>query len=197
MNIVLGEVNEAEMLTQIAAGNEQAFFVLFKAYSPLIRPFARKIALSEMSAEDILQETFVRVWLSRDKLPEIKNLKGWMFTVAANECMRYMRNKLTYERKTEELQQIQVQPENPSPLDFVQLNEITRIVQGVVNEMPSQRRVIYQMSRNQGLKPAVIADHLCLSVGTVKNVLSKAVKDIRESLLQSGITLAVLLSYLY
>ena len=197
MNVAPGGLNEAEMAGQIAEGNERAFFLLFTAYSPLIRPFARKIALSEKAAEDILQETFIRIWLSRDKLANVENLKGWVFTVAANECMRYMRNKLTYEKKTEELQHRQEQDPYCTPLDFVQANEISRIVQSIVNKMPAQRKTIYQMSRNQGLKPAAIADQLSLSVGTVKNVLSGALKEIRQGLVQSGITVSLLLYHFY
>ena len=197
MNVAFGGMNEAEMVGQIAEGNEQAFFMLFTAYSPLIRPFARKIALSEMAAEDILQETFIRIWLNREKLTNVENLKGWIFTVAANECMRYMRNKLTYEKKTEELQHRQEKDQNCTPLDFVETNDISRIIQSIVNKMPPQRKIIYQMSRNQGLRPAAIADQLSLSVGTVKNVLSGALKEIRQGLLQAGITVALVLYHFY
>ena len=91
------------LLVSIAEGDEQAFLVLFERYAPLIRPFARHITQSEKDAEDIIQETFIRVWLYRDKLAEIHNVKSWIYTVAARECMRYMRQKLTYEKKGIEL----------------------------------------------------------------------------------------------
>jgi RNA polymerase sigma-70 factor (ECF subfamily) len=184
---------EENLYLKIAEGDEQAFLVLFKTFSPLIRPFARNITHSEADAEDVIQETFIRVWLYRDKLSEIQNLKSWIFTVAAHECMRYMRQKLTYERKTGELVHQQPVPADASPLDFVQLNEINRLVKEAVNAMPPQRKLIYRMSRDQGLKPAAIAAQLSLSVGTVKNVLSFALKEIREHLVHSGITLGVLL----
>jgi RNA polymerase sigma-70 factor (ECF subfamily) len=188
---------EAEQLLSISEGDEKTFLVLFKMFAPLIRPFARKITHSETSAEDIIQETFIRIWLYRDKLTEINNIKSWVFTVAAHECMRYMRQKLTYERKTGELLTHKTQPIEESPLDFVQINEINRIVQDVISAMPPQRKIIYQMSRDQGLKPAVIADRLDLSVGTVKNVLSRALKDIRKQLLQAGIVMSILIFHFF
>jgi RNA polymerase sigma-70 factor (ECF subfamily) len=116
-----------------------------------------------------------------------------VFTVAAHEGMRFMRQKLTYEKKTGELVNRSSQPGEASPLDFVQLNEMNRFVKEAVNAMPPQRKLIYQMSREQGLKPAAIAAQLILSVGTVKNVLSQALKEIREHLVRSGITLSLLL----
>ncbi|ANE53194.1 RNA polymerase sigma factor [Flavisolibacter tropicus] len=189
--------DDKKLLESIAEGDEQAFLMLFKRFAPLIRPFARHITHCEKGAEDILQETFMRVWLYRDKLPEIHNLKSWIFTVAAHECMRYMRQKLTYEKKVKESETHSLKSENTSPLDFVQLNEINGVVKKVVNAMPPQRKLIFQMSRDQGLKPSAIANHLELSVGTVKNVLSLALKEIREHLVRSGIPLSILLYHFY
>jgi RNA polymerase sigma-70 factor (family 1) len=189
--------DDKTLFASIAEGDEQAFLVLFERYAPLIRPFARHITHSERDAEDIIQETFIRIWLYRDKLTEIQNVKSWVFTVAAHEGMRYMRQKLTYEKKMGQLANHSLKPVEASPLDFVQRNEISRLVKEAVNAMPPQRKLIYQMSREQGLKPATIAAQMVLSVGTVKNVLSLALKEIREHLVRSGISLSLLLYHLY
>ncbi|MBV4356398.1 RNA polymerase sigma factor [Pinibacter aurantiacus] len=185
--------SEKELYARIADGDEQAFLLLFKTFSPMIRPFTRKITNSEADAEDVIQEVFVRIWLYRDRFTEIENLKSWIFTVTANECMRYMRQKLTYERKTDELVHRQPSPENNTPLEYAQLNQISRFVKEAVEGMPAQRKKIYSLSRDHGMKPAAIAAALSLSVGTVKNVLSRALNDIRDHLVASGISLSVML----
>ena len=172
--------------------DEEAFLSLFKCYAPLIRPFARKITQSDADAEDIIQETFIRIWLYRDKLPDIQHLRKWIYTVAARECMRYMRQRLSHEKKTKAFENRQELPENTCPFRFVQYNEIHKIVNRVVDAMPSQRKRIYQLSRDQGLKPAAIAAELSLSVGTVKNVLSRALNDIRYELIKAGISISLL-----
>lgn len=184
---------ETELCVRIAEGDEQAFLLLFKTFSPMIRPFARNITNSHADAEDIIQEVFVRIWLHRDRFHKIENLKGWIFTVAANECMKYMRQKLTYERKTGELLHRQPLPENATPLEYAQLNQISRLVKEAVEAMPSQRKKIYYLSRDHGMKPAAVAAALSLSVGTVKNVLSRALKDIRDHLTEGGISLGIML----
>jgi len=188
--------SEKELYARIAEGDEQAFLLLFNTFSPMIRPFARNITNSETDAEDIIQEVFVRIWLYRDRFSEIENLKSWIFTVSANECMRYMRQKLTYERKTSELVNRQPSLENTSPLEYAQLNQISRFVKEAVEAMPSQRKKIYSLSRDHGMKPAAIAVALSLSVGTVKNVLSRALNDIREHLVANGISLIITLMFL-
>jgi RNA polymerase sigma-70 factor (ECF subfamily) len=110
--------------------------------------------------------------------------------------MRYMRQKMTYERKTGELVNHQPTLENTSPLEYAQMNQISRIVKEAVEAMPSQRKKIYSLSRDHGMKPAAIAVALSLSVGTVKNVLSRALNDIREHLVASGISLIITLMFL-
>lgn len=185
--------NEPELVGDIADGDEQAFLQLFRHYSPLIRPFARRITYSEVDADEIIQETFIRIWLYRDKLPDIQNLRNWIFTVAAHESMRYMRKKLTYEKKLDKSRQEQLPATAPTPEHYTQMGEVRRIIREVVDAMPPQRRLIYELSREQGLKPAVIAQHLSLSVGTVKNVLCLSLKEIRERLLKAGIPLGILM----
>ena len=73
-----------------------------------------------------------------------------------------------------------------TPFDHLQVDEIFRIVHEAVQNMPPQRKRIFEMSRNEGLKPAAIAARLSLSVSTVKNVLSASLKEIRGCLRSSG-----------
>jgi RNA polymerase sigma-70 factor (family 1) len=189
--------NEPALVGDIADGDEQAFLQLFRHYAPLIRPFARRITYSEVDVDEIIQETFIRIWLYRDKLEGIQDLRNWIFTVAAHESMRYMRKKLTYEKKLDKSRQEQPPAVEPTPEHYTQMGDVSRIIRQAVDDMPPQRRLIYELSREQGLKPAAIAQHLSLSVGTVKNVLCQSLKEIRERLLKAGIPLGMLVYQCY
>lgn len=170
----------------IAEGDETAFAVLFKHYYPLLRPFVWKFTQSQADTDEILQETFIRVWLSRDKIPGIENLHGWIFTIASRVCLTVLRGNLNNRKKMTALQQRTVARVVETPADSTQLAEIARLVTRAVSQMPPQRQRIYRMSREEGLKPAVIADKLSLSVSTVKNVLVISLKEIREYLIAAG-----------
>lgn len=188
---------EQELLTLIAGGDEQAFYRLFTSYTPLLRPFARHITHSETDAEEILQESFIRIWLYRDKIMEVENLRSWIFTVAAHECMSYMRRKITYQQKMGQLEDRAASERENTPLEMVQLSEVIRIIQHTVAKMPPQRKLIYRLSRDESMKPADIARLLSLSVSTVKNVLSRALKEIREELLAAGLGAGLLVYYFF
>jgi len=139
----------------------------------------------------MLQETFLRVWLNRDQLPGIENLQAWIFTIASRQCLHAIRTELNHRKKLAALQVRESDREANTPLESTQLAEINRLVAQAINGMPPQRRRIYRMSREQGLKPAAIAEALSLSVATVKNALVTALKDIRQHLGAAGHTLSL------
>jgi RNA polymerase sigma-70 factor (ECF subfamily) len=183
---------EKELCMRIADGDEAAFASLFNRYYPLLRPFILKFTHSADKTEEMLQETFMRVWLSRDELPDIENLQAWIFTIAARMCLHALRTELNHRKKLAALQSLEAGQQTTTPLESTQLAEISRLVSEAVNNMPPQRQRIYRMSREQGLKPAAIAEALSLSVATVKNALVAALKDIRHHLGAAGHTISLL-----
>lgn len=186
---------EKELCMRIADGDEVAFASLFNRYYPLLRPFILKFTHSADKTEEMLQETFMRVWLNRDQLPEIENLQAWIFTIASRQCLHAIRTELNHRKKLAALQIRETDREANTPLDATQLAEISRLVSQAVNNMPPQRQRIYRMSREQGLKPAAIAETLSLSVATVKNALVAALKDIRHHLGAAGHTISLVVVF--
>lgn len=178
---------QQDLLQRISEGDEKAFEVVFNEYYPMIRPFVWKLTQSSRDTEEVLQETFIRVWLFRDKILGIDNLRAWIFKVASRECLTLLRKKLHERQKLANWQQdISGGAVEETPADFAQLSEINRIVKEAINQMPLQRRRIYQMSREEGMKPREIAEALSLSVSTVKNVLVTSLKYIRDYLADAG-----------
>jgi|RhiMetdeSRZDD1v2_1073273.scaffolds.fasta_scaffold14227_3 RNA polymerase sigma-19 factor, ECF subfamily len=183
---------DIDLYRRIADGDEAAFASLFNRYYPLLRPFIYKLTRSADKTEEMLQETFMRIWLSRDQLPVIGNVHAWIFTIASRQCLQAIRKDLNDRKKIAVLQQHEAAQVAHTPLDSAQLAEMTRLVAQAIGSMPPQRQLIYRMSREQGLKPAQIAEALSLSVATVKNVLVTALKEIRSHLAASGHVISLL-----
>lgn len=183
---------EDDVRQKIAEGDEAAFTELFNHYYTQLRPFVQRFAATETDAEEILQETFVRIWLSRDKLPGITNLRSWIFTIASRQCLTALRSNLNHRRKVTAFGRETVDRLEETPMDSASLSEMTYLVAEAVNRMPPQRQRIYRLSREAGLKPAAIAGELSLSVSTVKNVLVIALKEIRDYLSASGHVVSLL-----
>ena len=180
-----------QLFLQVAEGDERAFGTLFDAFLPKLHPFILKFIKSEQAAQEIIQETFIRVWLSRDKLSDIDNPGGWLYKVASNECYSYLRksalnnkffNPLTFEPE----------PVNSTHESFA-LKELNRLIGEAINKLPAQRKRIYHMSRVEGKSIPEIAVVLNISPNTVKNTLVATLKFIREYLVKYGIVFILLL----
>ena len=170
--------NEKILFHLVAEGDEQAFGELFNLFLPKLYPFIVKFTRSEQAAQEIIQETFIRVWLNRDKLSAIDNPGGWLYKVASNECYTYARKKALSNKFSNALT-MTTEPvlETQTELD---VKELHRLIQQAVNKLPAQRKKIYQMSRNQDKSIHEIAAALQISPNTVKNALVKSLKFIRE-----------------
>jgi RNA polymerase sigma-70 factor (family 1) len=180
-----------QLFLQVAGGDEKAFETLFNAFLPKLYPFIIKFIKSEPAAREIIQETFIRVWLSRDKLSEIDNPGGWLYKVASNECYSYLRKSILSNKF---LNPITVEPDPVSSThENLALKELNRIIGEAINKLPAQRKKIYRMSRDEGMSIPEIASILNLSPNTVKNALVTSLKFIREYLVKYGIIFFLLL----
>lgn len=183
--------DEKLLFSLVATGDEKAFEALFHLFLSRLHPFIIKYTKSEQAAQEIIQETFIRVWLNRDKLGEIENPGGWLFKVASNECYTYLRKRVLINKFSNPLT-VEPDPANATH-EQLDVKELNRLVGEAVDQLPAQRKKIYQMSRDEGKSIPEIAAALQLSSSTVKNALVISLKFIREYLAKSGITLSTLM----
>ncbi|HEY8916088.1 MAG TPA: RNA polymerase sigma-70 factor [Chitinophaga sp.] len=177
--------NEKELLVRIAEGDEAAFSILFEAYLERLKPFIEKLTTSPDDTREIIQETFVRIWLSRDKLQHVEQPAAYIFRIAANQYHMYIRRRLSQERAVSGYEETVPQSSNTTE-NTLRLNELQRLVQDAVSRLPEKRRLIFQMSRNEGMSVREIATALDLSPKTVKNTLFAALTNIRQYLAAAG-----------
>ncbi|QIL38968.1 RNA polymerase sigma-70 factor [Pedobacter sp. HDW13] len=177
---------ERALISKIVEGDEQAFSVLFFKYLPVLQVFATKFTKSDDAAEEIIQDAFLRVWLNRDKLAEVENVKAYLYKYVSNECLSYLRKKLKTDKMVDAFTAKQTDSHN-STVETINLNEVTKIIAVAIEKLPDQRRNIYQLSRRDGKTIPEIAEILRISPNTVKNALVSALKSIRIHLDQHGI----------
>lgn len=177
--------NEKELLARIAEGDESAFSILFETYLDRLKPFIEKLTVSPDDTREIIQETFVRIWLSRDKLPQVEHPAAYIFRIAANQYHMYIRRRLSQERAVSGYEETIPQSSNTTE-NTLRLNELHRLVQDAISRLPEKRRLIFQMSRNEGMSIREIATALNLSPKTVKNTLFTALTTIRQYLAAAG-----------
>lgn len=177
----------------IADGDEAAYTQVFHLYTPRLLPFILKITRDEHLAREMLQETFLRLWMKRDQLPDIQRPASWLFRIAANICLTYLRTQATRNKLQDKVKEKASPQGYSSAVEVLESKEMALIIRQAIDALPERRQAIYRLSREQGLSHQQIADQLQLSLSTVKNQLGYSVRFIQEYLRQAtGLSLAVI-----
>ena len=174
--------SESELLQLVADGDENAFREIFRRYTSLLFPFFVKLTHSSHAAEELIQETMLRFWQHRQKLPFLENPRSWLFKIGANRAYTWMSTEARRQNNVF-LEPDFIDTEVYSGIQAKQLHEEISLA---VMELPARRKLIYRLSRDRHMKVSEIADHLGLSVSTVKNTLAAALSTIWKRLQKTG-----------
>lgn len=153
--------------------SQKEFDIYFrKMYLPL-GMFALRIIGDAELAEDLVAEAFTKVWTKIEEGIEIENFRGYMYRSVRNECLSYLRSK----KETIGLDNI---PEVDE--ETIDTSERDAKLWKAIDELPEKCRQVFLLSKRDGLSNEEIAQHMGISIKTVKNQITKAFSRLRESL---------------
>lgn len=174
--------NETTLLQQIAEGDEVAFGKLFDQHKSRIYNYLLKITKSREIAEEIVLDVFLKLWIGRDLILEIKNVEAFLQKVALNKALDFLR-LVARQKKLQVLIDKEILQGNVIPADHSLLeNECADIINKALASLSPQRRLILDLSRNDGMTHDEIAIHLNLSRNTVRNTIADGLKILRKYL---------------
>lgn len=186
---------EREVIEQIKEGSKETFRLLFDQFGPKIYAFALSYLKNESDAEELLQEVFLKLWEVRSTLDSSKNLKSFLFKICINLIYDSIRRK--------NIEQVYIDyfgRNNPLSGDNtwheVIYNDMYDQLQQLIAAMPEQRRLIFRLSKEEGLSNEEIAVRLNLSRRTVENQLYRAISFLKDKIDKSSIP-AVLFFFLH
>ena len=187
--------NDRELLLRIADGDEEAFRELFDKYTPRIRPVIRAIVGTETVVKDLIQDIFLLLWISREKLPDVQSPEKWIFRIVHYESYRWLRQQSVRTRAQLQLTNsaVAAHPLSNSTEEYSRFHETAQLIRQAVHSLPPQAKKIYQLRREADMKIEDIAHALNLSPKTVKNTLTRALQTIQAYLEERGIIIPVFL----
>jgi RNA polymerase sigma-70 factor (ECF subfamily) len=171
--------NQSELLARVAASDEKAFEAIVDRYWNKIHSIALLFTKSPELAKDIVQEVFMKLWTGRQNLPEVKNFEAWIFIVARNAIFNSMRKKVRLYPADLYLADKPGQS-TLTPEEALGFKELQELIQKGVEQLPPQQKIIFKMSREQGISHEDICAELNLARSTVKNALVKALVFLRN-----------------
>lgn len=172
-------MNEKIILCQIAEGNENAFRELYEHYRNKVYYVSWKLLKSDSSAEDVLQEIFLKIWINKEKLPLIENFNAYLNTLIHNHIYNKLRKQANEERFIREFVTTDISSPNFT-FDTVLLKESQNLLKKAILHLPSQQKRVFELSRFEGKKHEEIAGILNISKETVKKHIMEASRTVKS-----------------
>jgi len=194
-----GAIDIKTLLKMVADDNRLAFNMFYDLYYDQIFRFSYYFLKDTEACREVVAETFFSIWQSRLKLKDIENIETYLFVTVRNEATRYLSRSSKSRFVSLEDTTLQLTArENESPEDKLLMEEMERILNRVIDELPEKCRLIFLLARQEGLKPKEIAERLSINESTVRVQMKIAIDKIVASLKPHfpDITFSLLLMYI-
>ncbi|OFX62077.1 MAG: hypothetical protein A2066_01630 [Bacteroidetes bacterium GWB2_41_8] len=159
-----------------------AFDRVYELYSHKLFSFVFKILKNEAEADDIVQEVFVKIWESRQKLEDYRLLNSYIFTIAYNNSIDLIRKRINNTKYLEHLKNSSVINVTPNLISQIEFNELNSQADKLIANLPERQKQVYLLHREEGLTYPEIAERLGISKNTVENHMVKALKYLRQNM---------------
>ncbi|MEN3346380.1 MAG: polymerase sigma-70 factor, subfamily [Bradyrhizobium sp.] len=170
---------DKEMLDRLATGDEAAFRCLVERHVDRAYAIALRIVGSAADAEDVVQDTMLKVWTHRGRWQHGRaKFSTWLYRVVSNRCIDLRRKPRT--------ENVDVVPEvADSQLDasaVIERNEIGNLLEVAMQKLPEQQRVAVILSYHENMSNGEIADVMDTTVAAVESLLKRGRQQLRELL---------------
>lgn len=176
MEDTLHDINNP-LAVDIKAGDKKAFTRLYNQYADQLYHTAYNILRNREVCEDVVQEVFIKLWDKHQTL-EIRHIKAYLYAAVRNGVLMVIRNG----KVNVSVAELEALAGPDSPLDHVLQKELIHSLEREISTLPKKCREIFCLSRKEGLSNKEIADSLKISVKTVENQLTIALRRLRAGL---------------
>ena len=185
--------NESDLLLLASQADKEAFTTLFHLYKHKLYGYVFRLTESEMLAEDIVQDVFMKLWSDHTSLKNIDNFGSYLFRMSKNQVINHFK-RMAHET----LIMAEIYGQKPSGYndtqDMIAVKEVEKLLAEILEKLPAQQKKIYHLSREEGRSHDEIADLLKISPNTVKNHIVQAMSTIRAQLRRHADSMLVIVS---
>jgi RNA polymerase sigma-70 factor (family 1) len=171
---------ETILLLKVALGDQVAFTKLFDHYHSFVYGYALKLTRNKFHAEEIVQNIFLKLWVNRLEISSIDNFGAYINRATRNQSFSVLKKIAAQSVLEVELIDVDLQDSSNSEHRLL-FNESSEIIKAVVDSMPPQRKIVYELCHNEGLKYNEVASKLNISPGTVHTHMKLALRALRAN----------------
>lgn len=173
--------NDRQLLAKIAVKDEHAFRTLYNFYNKKVYLLSFRILNSKILSEEVVQETFLKIWLMGTPLINIDNIDSYLNTITRNLSLNILRKLILEKKLNEELEKYNSSSHTETEEQII-LNETRRLLQDGISLLPDYQRKVYELCHLQGFKYEEAAQQLNLSTFTVRTYMKLALRFLRSYL---------------
>ena len=186
-----GEPTEAQLLAQIAKGNQAALETLSRRHNTLLRTIVSRVVTDDADVDEVVQDALLEVWKNASHYsPEKGQALGWIVTVARRRAIDRVRRKQSYarakDRYQEELMHGAEEMDTQSADANASSHELREIFSKVIDELPDAQKEALFYNVYKGLSQREIAAKTKTPLGTIKTRLELAIRKVRSAILAQG-----------
>ncbi|MGO4770731.1 RNA polymerase sigma factor [Flavobacterium sp. W22_SRS_FK3] len=168
------------LIESLKNGDEKAYTYLIDSYHHKLCVYANSLVKNIYSAEDIVQNVFIKVWEQRARLKSDHAIKSFLYKLVYNEFIDlYRKNQSLFSlEKTyhDALNSVVLEDDHES------FQRILKVVNKEIESLPPKCKEVFILSKREGLSNIEIAEHLDVSIKTVEAQITKAFSILRSSL---------------
>lgn len=174
------EYPDEQIISLLKTDSKAALERMFRKYHAMLCLAVLKVVAHEEVAEDLVQDVFVEVWKKRDSLVFTTSIGAYLRRAAVNRALNYIRDKKI---KWDDEDKLQAMPSSlPVATQGLEAAELQTLVDRAIESLPERCRLVFTLSRFEEMTNQEIADQLEISIKTVENQMTKALRMLREAL---------------
>jgi RNA polymerase sigma-70 factor, ECF subfamily len=179
----LGSLTDSEVVQRFLDGEERAFGELVDRYDSRLVNFVYRTVGDRERAQDLVQETFVRVYRHLHRFDQTKKFSTWIYTIASNLAKNELRNRSrnplvlfqTIKKNWDaDHRPLEWEDETMKPDDLFRKRHLREMVEKAVEELPEHHRLVFVLRELEGRTYEEIAEITDTNLGTVKSRLNRA-----------------------
>lgn len=186
---------DRELILLVSSGDIAAFRKLYDIYRNKIYSIAFKFTSVQTAAEDIVQDVFIKLWLNKERLPDVENFNAYFNAIARNHIFNYLRKIAHEETLLQNLATNQIVKDKDT-FDNLSYHELQGFLNKAVEQLSPQQKRVFMFSRIDGLKHKEIAEKMSISQSTVKGHMVEALSQIKRFLISREDLLFLILIFL-
>lgn len=184
-------MDDKQLVEKIKNNNDIAFRILIKKYKGLVMNTIYRIVRNKMDAEDIFQDVFLEVYRSIKKLRNIEDLSGWLFRIAYNKSLSFLRKKNPAKANpttdaSEIIANVKFEinntENNKSPVDIIMREEANKVLFKAIDGLPAKQKKALLLHKFENYSQKEICDIMELSQASVESLIYRSKVNLRKSL---------------